>query len=94
MPLWRDIRNMQIPKKLKILAHNYSIKEVDGLPDEGSFNWLENVILINKKLPQSRKEAVLFHEIIHAINSELNEEMVEFLAQNLYQVLKKNNMLR
>lgn len=85
---------MKIPKKLKILSHTYYIKEIDGLADDGSYNWLENVILINKKLPQSRKEVVLFHEILHAINSELDEKIVEFFAQTLYQVLKTNNLLK
>jgi len=85
---------MKIPNKIKILAHNYLVKEIDGLADDGSLNWLENTILINKKLPQSRKEAVLFHEILHAINGEIDEKEVEFLTQTIYQILNENKLLK
>ena len=85
---------MKIPNKIKILAHNYLVKEIDGLADDGSLNWLEKTILINKKLPQSRKEAVLFHEILHAINGEIDEKEVEFLTQTIYQILNENKLLK
>lgn len=86
---------MEIPKKLKILSHEYIVKEVDGMIDSGNHN-TEGVptILISKRLNQTQKEVTLIHEIIHAINGEIIEKDVEFLAQTIYQVLKENNLLK
>lgn len=86
---------MKIPKSIKILAHNYSIKEIDGIIDSENRNGeIEHTILLNKRLCQTEKELTLFHEIIHAINGEISEENVEFLAQCLYWVLKDNDLLK
>ena len=86
---------MKIPRKLKIGAHNYTIKEIDGIIESGNRNSEHrHSILLNKRLCQTEKETTLFHEILHAINNELNETDVEFLTQALYQVLKDNNLLR
>ena len=86
---------MKIPKTLKILAHTYKIEEVKSLIDEGNqTSQLENTILISKDLEQTAKEETLFHEILHAINCQLEEKDVEFLAQTIYAVLKENNLLK
>ena len=86
---------MEIPKKLKILAHEYAVRVVDGMIDSGNHN-TEGIptILISSRLNQTQKEVTLFHEILHAINGEITERDVEFLAQTLYCVLKENNLLK
>ena len=86
---------MKIPEKLKILAHTYTVLEIDGIVDSGNRNVERtHTIILNKRLCQTEKEETLFHEILHAINSELSEKDVEFLAQTLYLVLKENNLLK
>lgn len=86
---------MKIPRKLKILSHEYIIKEVDNLDCSGyrTSNG-QNMILLNKHLANSEKEETLLHEIIHAINGQLSDITVEFLAQSLYLVFKENDMLK
>lgn len=36
------------------------------------------------------KGVVLLHEILHAINGEMDHEIVEMLSQSLWQVLEQN----
>jgi len=84
---------MKIPTKLKILAHTYTVQEVEGLIDNGTQNSNPHTILIDKNLCQTEKEVVLLHEILHAINEKMSEKDIEFLAQTIYQVLKDNHLL-
>lgn len=88
---------MKIPKTLKIGAHIYKVLLVDGEDIEkdcGEQNPVRQVIKIRKDMPQTQKEEVLLHEIIHVINISLSEETVGFLSQALYQALKDNKLLR
>lgn len=90
---------MNIPKKLKIGGHQFRVELVEGnnLDEDntcGKCDKNKNTILISKSLSQSQKEVTLFHEIIHAVNGELEEEIVDSLAEQLYQVLSANNLLK
>jgi hypothetical protein len=74
---------MLIPNKLKIGGHVYKVQIVESEDIDDDFGWRltsHNIIRINQTLPQTTKEATLFHEILHVINNELPEETVEFLA--------------
>ena len=91
---------MKLPKSLKIGGHTY---KVIFEPDEaittnghscGIYNREKGIIAINSNLIQSEQESTFFHEVLHCINSELNEITVESLAQQLYQVLSSNKLLR
>jgi len=91
---------MKIPKKIKIGGHEFKIvfKKAslvdEGNADSGSLDTDSNTIEINEKLTQSQKEVTLLHEIFHAMNTELNEVMVESLSQQLYQVFMDNKMFK
>lgn len=93
---------MKIPKKLKIGGIVYQVKIIDDLEldgEDGETNRFRNDIRINKLLPQEQKEATLIHEIMHCLNSQIVEEklghlFLESLAQQFYQVLKDNNLLK
>jgi Zn-dependent peptidase ImmA (M78 family) len=89
---------MNIPKKLKIGGHEFLIKlEHNSKLGDGSCGLCDrdtNTIIINADLHKSQQEATLIHEIFHAMNWELEEEILESLAQQLYQVFKDNNLLR
>ncbi len=83
-------------KKLKIGGIIYAIVEVepsqiDEEGQQGMVDFKNSVIYINKELNKEQKEVTLIHEIIHCINSQLDETTVEFLAQSLYQVIKDND---
>ena len=88
---------MKIPKSLKIGGQIVEVRlvsgdELDG--DSGATLFDKNLIKVSKDIPQTQKEETLFHEIIHMINNELHEVEVEFLAHDLYQVLKDNKLLK
>jgi len=90
---------LKLPTQLKIGGHTYKIQLIEEslLEDNetcGRIDRSKGLILIGKNLMQSEKEVTLFHEIIHGINGELKEELVDSLAQGIYQVLSDNKMLK
>lgn len=80
--------------KIKIGALTYKIRYVDSneLPDNevGQICLETGSIKILKTLANEQKKVTLWHEIFHALNSELLEETVEFLAQAIYMILYDN----
>ena len=87
-----------IPTTLKIGAHRYAVERVGpntlGNDRDGYHDPEKNIITINGSYSESHQWAILMHEIIHAINGELEERETEYLAQNLTQVLLDNNLLK
>lgn len=84
------------PKELKIGAHKIKIvfREME---DCGQWEETSGEIVINSRLPKSRQESTLIHEIIHVCNSTLSESreghsLQDSLAEQLYQVLKDNKL--
>ena len=74
---------------MKIGIHKYRIvyKEME---DCGEVDRTKNIISIKKDMSESEKLVTLWHEILHVINGELSETLVESLAQQLSSVLKEN----
>jgi Zn-dependent peptidase ImmA (M78 family) len=88
---------VRIPKQIRIGGCLYTIEQVSpgALGGDCAANDItRSIIQINKDMPQDQKEVALFHEIIHAMNTNLSEEATEFLAQAFYQVLKENKLLK
>ena len=88
---------MKIPKKVKIGAHTYTIDLVPSkiIEDEcGSISYPDQEITINKDLSQTMQEATLLHEAIHAMNTTIDHELMDSLAEQIYSFLKENNLLR
>jgi hypothetical protein len=85
---------MRIPKELKIGGHQYQIKMVSEFDKCGVTNRDKGTISISSELPRSQREATLIHEILHAINNELDHALLDSLSEQLYQVLSDNKMLR
>lgn len=88
---------MQIPKSVRVQGLTYKIKLVE--PDEildnvGLFISSKQLILIRKDLLPEVQLQTLFHEVLHAINSQLSETETEWLANSIYGVLKENKWLR
>lgn len=88
---------MKIPSHLKIGGHEVRV-EVVPLEDCGQFDPKTNTISIANSLPRSQQEVTLIHEILHALNQNLDDGMshifLESLSQQLYQVFSDNHMLR
>ena len=88
---------MTIPKKLKIGAHVYDVKLVKDY-FEGENCGIEQrkhkYLAVNSDLAPTHQATSLFHEILHAVNSELDHTLLDSLAEQLYQVLYDNNLLK
>lgn len=84
-----------LPKKLKIGGHGFKIKIVEFECDDrsGHCDDAYNEIKVSGEACKERQWSTLFHEVIHAINGELSEKEVEYLAQSAFQVLKDNGYL-
>lgn len=66
---------------------------------EGECDSKTNTIRICSTLSQSQKEATLIHEILHALNSVMGDEIIwhvflDGLSNQLYALLKDNNLLK
>lgn len=93
---------MKIPDKIKIGAHLFDVEQSSenetGYDKSGSkFGWRAK-IRIQKDMVQSKKEATLFHEILHEIDYqhalELDERMVSTISESFYELLKDNDLLK
>ena len=84
---------MDIPDKLKIGPLVYNVIFSPDISNGGEIDAEKQEIKINSNQTKEYRELALWHEIIHAINSEFNEREAEYLAQAIYQVLKENKNL-
>jgi hypothetical protein len=87
---------MKIPRKIKILGHDYKVETIDwieGARSDGTCCNATATISIDTRLPRTRQEEVFIHEIIEAINFHLELELkhpqITALASSLYSVLKE-----
>jgi len=88
---------MDIKNRLKIGGHEYTVEftEAENMDDScGETDRHKNRIRICETDPRSQQEETVLHEILHALNSGLKEEVIDGLAVGLYQVLKDNDMLK
>ena len=84
---------MQIPKKVKVGGLMYSVTlkdEVASGEASGQMDTAKLEIEIDKKMKRGAQEITFLHEILHAINNEMKETDIEYLAQSLYQVIIDN----
>lgn len=84
--------------KLKIGGHRYRIEYTNDRSKLDSdkmatIDWEKGIIYIDTALMKSEQEVSLLHEVFHIANGELEEELVDSLAQQLYPVLKDNEKL-
>lgn len=77
---------------LKIAGHEYKVCLKPTWDREAAGEVRRDIgeIWIDEELMESEKKATLWHEIIHVLNGELEEEQVDFIAQGINQVLKDN----
>lgn len=93
---------MKIPTELKIGAHTVSVELVTNhashdfntTDDQGCSIIQFNKILIDSEQSKSQIEATLFHEILHFLNPQMDHVSLTSLAEQLYQVLHDNKLLK
>jgi hypothetical protein len=89
---------MNIPQTIKIGAINWKILLVEPSdidPDSvssGSSSHETQTIMINRYLSAEMKEQTLLHEILHAVDLQMEHNAVEMLATLLHQVLTENKL--
>ena len=93
---------MKLPSKIKIGGHWVTVIEADNpiLDDQvknGKQDYNNLIIEIKKDLPDTRKEQVFLHELMHFVydmsGENPSEEFVERTSEWLYAVLKENDLL-
>ena len=84
---------MKIPNRLKIGAHIYTVIVTDLETKYGLHDCSSATITIDASLPDSRKGSTLLHEVLHALNSELDHALLDSLSEQIYQVLSDNDLL-
>jgi hypothetical protein len=86
---------MKIPSTIKIGAHRVKIVLGQVNDDEcANYDRDSGVITICENLPQTQKEVAFIHEIFHVMNSVLDHTLLDSLSEQIYQVLKDNNLLK
>ena len=85
---------MRIPKQIKIGGLKYRVKVVKEIDkkDElsGETDNQKLIISLQSGQKQQALEVTFLHELFHAINLNLDEKEVEYLAMAFYQVMRDN----
>ena len=81
--------------KLEVAGKIFKLKYVDGLADNGSVDFTQQVILINKNLTEEEKRSTILHEVIEILNSsynlELSHQTISTLEIGLFSFFKYNS---
>jgi hypothetical protein len=90
---------MKIPKQLKIGGHIVKVVYEDMENDLGKTVFSDNKLVLAKGIEKSQAEAAFFHEILHFINptldsTALGHALLDSIAEQLYQVLSENKLLK
>lgn len=82
---------MTIPKKVKIGGILYYVSITSDWPGKNDSDGeccftkkTGNIIFINSELTQEAQELTFMHECLHAMNSTMDHEFLDSLAQQLY----------
>lgn len=89
-----------LPTKLKIGGHQFVVieKDLGDSKDLGQTDFSKGVISIETDMPETVKWSTLIHEVMHVMNptldsSDLGHSVMESLSEQLYQVLKDNELI-
>lgn len=89
---------MKIPKKIRIGPHTFRIfvkKEWDdSAHSDGYIDDIKGEITIKEGVIKTRQGEILFHEIFHALNNEIDHPLLDSFSKQVYAVLEQNKMLK
>lgn len=94
---------MEIPNKLKIGGFDYEVifrdrNQNDGIDIAASHSAWTQKIFLDFTYHKQQQEAAFLHEILEALNKhgewDLEHCTITALANNFYQVLKDNDLLK
>lgn len=89
---------MNLPKKVKIGSIDYTIEEVKVVDRDklvwGQIDYRNSTIKIDKLLDDEQKDITFWHEVLHAMFSQIsakqNEKLIDRLAHLLHGFTKDN----
>jgi hypothetical protein len=92
---------MKIPSELKIGGHTIKVILDEHMPEDLDAEYISHkqIIRLDAFNPQSLLESSLIHEIMHVLNGTfdndtLGHSLLDSLAEQLYQVLSDNDLLK
>ena len=100
---------MKIPSRIRTSGHIYKVikshkfieqSNIDGQADHNLLEIrLADIDKSGKKISNSVREEVFFHELLHCANLYFNdskapEETISSLSRGMYQILKDNKILK
>lgn len=88
----------RLPKKLRVGAYLYQVKEMQRVADEQRFGQIvmtEDVIELHPNLSPTRQKTTLLHEAIHSIMEqagipEHDEQIINILSSGFVRLLDDN----
>ena len=88
---------MIIPESLKIHAQKIEvclvpIDQIDREGNGGRAIWEQNIIQLGIDMPEDRTAVSFMHELLHFINTYLEEKECTFISEGLLQVIRDNNL--
>ena len=81
-----------IPETIRVGGLNYRVEIVDDLEDDDACaktHYNKTTIKI-ERAGKDFMQQVFLHELMHTVNSEWEEERVEFMAMALFQIIRDN----
>lgn len=84
---------MKIPSSIKVGAHTIKVRTM-SMDKCGEFDREKLTIHLADWLPDTQREATFIHELFHVLNNELDHALLDSLAEQLYQVLRDNRLLK
>lgn len=83
---------MMLPKKLKIGGFNFKII-LEPCDNYGEMSKNYSRITIDSNSNPDVQIVALIHEILHALNGELSEVVIDGLAHQIFALLKDNKLM-
>ena len=86
---------MRLPKTIRILGHEYVIKEMDcGRILDGKYDPDNGIIFIHKGLSEKEMLDTLWHEVLHALEGtmgfDITHQTLQNISSGLFAVLMDN----
>ncbi|MCK5347358.1 MAG: hypothetical protein KAR20_28305 [Candidatus Heimdallarchaeota archaeon] len=91
---------MDIPKKIKINAHNIGVETCDSkdVNSAGQYDEYHRIIKVRSDddVPESKQAEAFMHEIFEAVNAidqlDMNHFVLTILSESLFQVIRDNKL--
>lgn len=84
---------MRIPRKIRLGGRTIKVRFAQ-MEHYGEASYDKGEIVLKKGMPRDAKEATFFHECFHHMNTTVSHSTLDSLAEQTYQMLKDNKLLK